>query len=51
MHDEVLLEGPVGTAAEALPLVVNDMAHPFRAPLLVDLNVDAKICSNWHEAK
>ena len=51
IHDEVILEGPTPSAPEALALVTADMQRPFDSPLLVDLVVDAKIASNWYEAK
>jgi len=51
IHDEVILEGPEGTAEEALRCVVEDMQHPFDKPLLVDLIADASIASNWYEGK
>jgi len=51
VHDEVILEGPAGTAQAALPLVVADMELPFASPLLVDLAVDAKVVQSWYDAK
>lgn len=53
VHDEVILEGPRVTAAEAKALVVHHMEHPFNGqnPLLVDLNVDANTALTWYEAK
>ena len=53
VHDEVILEGPQETAADAKQLVVDHMGKPFngRNPLLVDLNVDANTAATWYEAK
>ena len=51
IHDEVLLEGPVGTSEAALALVKADMEAPFPAPLLVDLIVDAVCVDTWFDAK
>lgn len=51
IHDEVILEGPEESSAEALALVEADMARPFEKPLLVDLDVDAKTANNWYAAK
>lgn len=53
VHDEVILEGPRETAAEAKALVVQHMEKPFNGtnPLLVDLNVDANTAASWYEAK
>ena len=54
VHDEVILEGPKETAAEAQRLVINCMQYPFEEdhnPLKVDLVVDSKIADTWYEAK
>jgi len=51
IHDEVILEGPADTADAALPLVLGDMQRPLAGPLRVDLVVDAKIATNWYDAK
>lgn len=51
VHDEIILEGPSESAAEALELVRDVMAHPFERPLRVALEVDAKIAGTWYEAK
>lgn len=55
VHDEVILEGPRETAAEARDRVVACMRSPFTGlnpkPLLVDLVVDAKYADTWYEAK
>jgi len=51
IHDEVVMEGPQESSDEALELVREIMEHPLDNELLVRLEVDAKICSNWYEAK
>lgn len=51
IHDEVILEGPAGSAEEALARLIDDMEHPFAKPLLVALEVDAKIADTWYDAK
>lgn len=51
VHDEIVCEGPSGNAQQAMQRVRAAMERPFDEPLLVDLVVDAKIASNWHEAK
>lgn len=54
VHDEVILEGPKATAAEAQQLVIKCMQYPFQEdfnPLHVDLVVDSKIADTWYEAK
>ena len=51
IHDEVILEGPSETAAEALKRVVIVMQNPLDHPLRVTLEVDAKIADNWSDAK
>ncbi|KAI3863133.1 hypothetical protein MKW98_015591 [Papaver atlanticum] len=53
VHDEVILEGPTGSAEEAKAIVVNCMSKPFDGKnlLKVDLSVDAKVAKNWYAAK
>ena len=54
VHDEVILEGPKETAAEAQQLVINCMQYPFEEddnPLKIDLVVDSKVADTWYEAK
>jgi DNA polymerase-1 len=55
VHDEVILEGPRGSADEARARVVACMRSPFTGrperPLLVDLAVDSKWADTWYEAK
>lgn len=51
IHDEVILEGPESSVDEAMQQVIADMSHPFSAPLLVDLVVDANAARSWYEAK
>jgi DNA polymerase-1 len=51
IHDEIILEGPEGTADAALALATRAMALPFDRPLLVELVVDAKVCASWYEGK
>ncbi len=53
VHDEVILEGPKATAAEAQARVVDCMQHPFLGhnPLSVELVVDSKVADTWYEAK
>jgi DNA polymerase-1 len=51
VHDEVVLEGPEKSAQEALRIVVMCMENPLKEKLKVKLEVDAKICNSWYEAK
>jgi DNA polymerase-1 len=51
VHDELILEGPEGSAQEALAIVVDCMEHPYNQPLRVDLKVDAKTDKTWYKAK
>lgn len=66
VHDEVILEGPIETANEALKEVEHCMGNPFDAEdgagdeglrsgrknrLTVELAVDAKFAQNWRQAK
>lgn len=58
VHDEVMLEGPKGSADLALARVVECMENPWKnlmglqtPPLRVQLAVDANIAGNWYEAK
>ncbi len=53
VHDELMLEGPEESSQEAFRLVKHLMEHPFgeNIRLLLPLDVDAKICQNWYEAK
>jgi DNA polymerase-1 len=58
VHDEVMLEGPRETAAEARARVVAAMENPWfnlcglqGRPLLVELAVDCKSADTWYEAK
>ncbi|KAH9621059.1 hypothetical protein KSS87_011840 [Heliosperma pusillum] len=53
VHDEVILEGPSESSAEAKDLVVECMAKPFHGKntLSVELVVDAKCAQNWYAAK
>lgn len=55
IHDEVILEGPEETAAEAFEEVIHCMEHPWvlgltetAVPLLVDGSFEYK---NWYDAK
>jgi len=51
IHDEVVLEGPEENADKACKQLVKLMESPLDNPLLVKLEVDASIASNWFEAK
>lgn len=51
IHDELILEGPEGSAKEAFEIVKYNMSHPFENDLLVQLEVDAKIGETWYECK
>ena len=51
IHDELILEGPDENSEEAMALVTTDMMSPFRTPLLVELDVDAKLETTWYRAK
>eukprot|EP01125_Pyxidicula_operculata_P012309 TRINITY_DN4036_c0_g3_i1.p1 TRINITY_DN4036_c0_g3~~TRINITY_DN4036_c0_g3_i1.p1 ORF type:complete len:1154 (-),score=245.82 TRINITY_DN4036_c0_g3_i1:8-3469(-) len=51
IHDELIFEGPMETAAEAKDEIVKIMENPLQRPLLVDLVVDAKIADTWYDAK
>lgn len=51
VHDEIILEGPEENAQKVYDLVKQIMEHPMDNDLRVALEVDAKICNNWYEAK
>ena len=51
MHDEVILEGPAEKSDEALKRVIELMENPLDEPLRIKLEVDAKIATNWFDAK
>lgn len=51
VHDEIMMDGPDVNKDLALKYVIEDMEHPFKEPLLLDLIVDAKYAKTWYEAK
>ena len=51
VHDEVILEGPEENGEEARKRLVYLMERPLDHPLLVKLEVDAKVADNWYDAK
>lgn len=51
IHDEIVLEGPEESADSALTIVKSIMKNPIGTDLLVDLTVDAKIATDWYDAK
>jgi DNA polymerase-1 len=53
VHDEVILEGPSESAAEAKDLVIQSMMYPFDGEnfLDVELVVDGDYAQNWYAAK
>jgi len=53
IHDELIFEGPEETSEDALAVVKDIMEHPFRdgSELAVPLPVDARVMSNWADAK
>lgn len=51
VHDEVVLEGPAESAAEALALAEAHLRHPFREDLSVALEVSIAVVDNWAQAK
>ncbi|RLN98662.1 hypothetical protein BBJ28_00014173 [Nothophytophthora sp. Chile5] len=51
IHDEIIVEGPEDSVDEAMKLVVHLMEHPFKDPLSVALEVDAKVDDSWFKAK
>lgn len=52
VHDEIILEGPVGSVDDALPVVTRVMKSPLEGvELLVELPVDAKAARTWYDAK
>lgn len=53
VHDEVILEGPSESAAEAKELVIKSMMYPFDGEnfLDVELVVDGDFAKNWYAAK
>jgi DNA polymerase-1 len=51
IHDELILEGPEETKAEALQLIRALMENALENPLLVELVVDAKTEKDWYSAK
>ncbi|KIY95951.1 hypothetical protein MNEG_12009 [Monoraphidium neglectum] len=59
VHDEVMLEGPKESAAEARQRVIAAMENPWAnlghsfegRPLRVELVVDCKAADTWYDAK
>ncbi|KAG7398909.1 serine/threonine protein kinase, CMGC, dual-specificity [Phytophthora boehmeriae] len=51
IHDEIIVEGPEESVDEAMKIVVYLMEHPFKNPLSVALEVDAKVDDSWFKAK
>ncbi len=51
IHDEIILEGPEQSADRALLRVKDCMENPLDQPLLLALEVDAKVGRNWYECK
>lgn len=51
IHDEIIIEGPEESCEEALEILKKDMEKPLDIDFKVKLEVDAKICDNWYEAK
>ncbi|KAL4512005.1 hypothetical protein ABPG72_012850 [Tetrahymena utriculariae] len=51
IHDELILEGPEEHAQEALARVIEIMENPLDTPLLLKMEVDAKVGNNWYECK
>lgn len=51
IHDEIILEGPGDSDTKALERVVHLMENPFKKPLSVHLEVDAKVDTSWYKAK
>ena len=52
IHDELILEGPIEHKDRALEIVVGVMSRPMEEmELEVELVVDAKVATNWMEAK
>jgi len=51
VHDELLFEVPEENVDEAMPIIRENMEHPFREDLLVPLEVDGGRGYAWSEAK
>ena len=51
VHDELVVEAPVGTDPSVFKHVAEVMSHPFDKELLVPLTVSGKIGSSWGAAK
>lgn len=50
VHDEIIFEGPEDSATKVLKIIENTMKEPFYSEkLLLNLDVDIKICDNWYE--
>jgi DNA polymerase I-like protein with 3'-5' exonuclease and polymerase domains len=46
-----ILEGPEQHATRALEIVKKCMTNPLDEPLLIKLEVDAKIAKSWYKGK
>jgi hypothetical protein len=51
VHDELLFEVPEECVDEAMPIICENMEHPFADELLVPLDVDAGKGYSWSSAK
>lgn len=51
VHDELIFEVPEETVAEAIPIIVDLMEHPFQEDLLVPLSCDYGQGYSWASAK
>ena len=51
VHDELIFEVPEETIGEAMPIVINNMEHPFDFDLSVPLDVDSGTGYSWASAK
>ena len=51
IHDELIFEVPEESVQEAMPLIKENMEHPFDAELEVPLDVEAGVGYSWASAK
>jgi DNA polymerase-1 len=51
IHDELIFEVPEENVKEAMPIIMDNMEHPFPDDLRVPLSVDAGVGYTWDTAK
>ena len=51
IHDELIFEVPEDAVEKAMPLIRENMEHPFHEPLEVPLDIEAGVGYSWSSAK